>query len=109
MESSLVLGGGNLIGRCGGGPCDADRWTGGAAWNAACPNSPVLLMMVHLLMVELCDAETPLKHNPNPSQIPVMIPRCLLQYWEALVQIPIPVYLSRNVAISRSAGIVVQF
>ncbi len=23
---------------CGGGPCDAERWQKGAAWNAGCPN-----------------------------------------------------------------------
>jgi len=31
--------GGNLLAPCGGGPCQAMRWTGGAAWNGACPNS----------------------------------------------------------------------
>ena len=35
--------GSNLLVACGGGPCDADRWTGGAAWNAACPNSSCLI------------------------------------------------------------------
>ena len=33
----------DILPNCGGGPCDADRWTKGAAWAAACPNNAGLI------------------------------------------------------------------